>query len=688
MLLTIGLMVKNEEKHLARCIEALMPILNKLEAELVIVDTGSEDNTVEIARKYTEKVYFYEWNNDFGEMRNRIISHSIGEWYFSIDADEIIKNPDEIVSFFESNQYKLYNSATILIKSFKHSLDDKEFVTVDLKRLFRKDKDFKFIGSIHEQPVSKLPTKKLNCTVEHYGYLSDDNDLMDRKYSRNKELLEIELKKNPENIYIKYQLAVTYSMNRMFKESLEILENLYSNIGYEEKKKYKYVVNDYALALQRNNNNEECERVCLEGIDLIEGSQIYKIDLMFYLAKSQILMKKYKECINSYNRYFELLKEYKENKLPLDSSATVYTMECSQSAIYDIIVASYEMKKYDDVIEKSLLINDEKIFRNIISCVVNSLLETTDYKKIYRYYKEKVSNFSTFIVTNFIKILELNKLNLDNDIVLEIERNFSSKNDLYERLNEFRLSLGNRELFDNILSEIINLNKNEQEFYYGELLYFSINENYKLNDLLSVFTFNILDKFIEFCDSKYKNEFRKKILNYLENNLEETFVSIKSIILFSKYLLDKDEYLDNDVYKMVFDKYIEYGVKYISLVYSKTVIEEELVEYIKDEEDQFFICMYKAIICKNEKVNYIKNLKKALKMYPRMKKGIEGLIGEFQESLDNKQDEQMESLKKELINNINLLISCGKINEVKVIINQYEQIMGIDEDILNIKKYI
>ena len=65
MLLSIGLMVKNESKHLEKCLQSLVPILTELKAELIIVDTGSTDNTVDIAKRYTDKVFHHEWFDDF-----------------------------------------------------------------------------------------------------------------------------------------------------------------------------------------------------------------------------------------------------------------------------------------------------------------------------------------------------------------------------------------------------------------------------------------------------------------------------------------------------------------------------------------------------------------------------------------------------------------------------------------------
>jgi glycosyltransferase involved in cell wall biosynthesis len=82
MKLSICMIIKDEETNLERCLSSLIPLMNKIESELIIVDTGSTDKSPEIAKKYTDKVYFHEWNNNFYDMRNISIGYAKGEWVF------------------------------------------------------------------------------------------------------------------------------------------------------------------------------------------------------------------------------------------------------------------------------------------------------------------------------------------------------------------------------------------------------------------------------------------------------------------------------------------------------------------------------------------------------------------------------------------------------------------------------
>ena len=70
MLLSIVMMVKNEEKYLDKTLYSLQNLMNDIDSELIILDTGSTDKTIDIAKKYTQNVYFEKWNNNFSDMRN------------------------------------------------------------------------------------------------------------------------------------------------------------------------------------------------------------------------------------------------------------------------------------------------------------------------------------------------------------------------------------------------------------------------------------------------------------------------------------------------------------------------------------------------------------------------------------------------------------------------------------------
>jgi glycosyltransferase involved in cell wall biosynthesis len=111
MLLSIAMIVKNEEKDLRKCLEALAPLRQAVDSELIITDTGSTDSTVEIAKEFADKVLHFEWCGDFAKARNTGIRAAKGQWFMFLDADEIFKNTYGIIRFFNSGEYKKYKSA-------------------------------------------------------------------------------------------------------------------------------------------------------------------------------------------------------------------------------------------------------------------------------------------------------------------------------------------------------------------------------------------------------------------------------------------------------------------------------------------------------------------------------------------------------------------------------------------------
>lgn len=86
--ISLCMIVKNEEKVLARCLDSLDGLMD----EIIIVDTGSTDGTKEIASRYTDKIYDFEWIDDFSAARNFAFSKATKEYIYSADADEILMN--------------------------------------------------------------------------------------------------------------------------------------------------------------------------------------------------------------------------------------------------------------------------------------------------------------------------------------------------------------------------------------------------------------------------------------------------------------------------------------------------------------------------------------------------------------------------------------------------------------------
>ena len=85
--ISLCMIVKNEEANLARCLDSVVGLVD----EMIIVDTGSTDRTVEIALRYTEKVCSYTWRDDFSDARNESFSRAVMDYCMWMDADDVLE---------------------------------------------------------------------------------------------------------------------------------------------------------------------------------------------------------------------------------------------------------------------------------------------------------------------------------------------------------------------------------------------------------------------------------------------------------------------------------------------------------------------------------------------------------------------------------------------------------------------
>ncbi|MCH7641626.1 glycosyltransferase family 2 protein [Patescibacteria group bacterium] len=180
--LSVTVITLNEEKDLKRCLESVRDLAD----EIVVVDSGSMDKTVEIARKYGAKIYDREFDN-YSNQKNYAIEKAKGDWILSMDADEEIppKLAKEIKSKVKSqrskvNAYSMPRRNIILGKFIKYSRWQPEFER-HVVWLFRKGRG-KWVGDVHETVELDGEVGRLENAKVHYQYetVSEFMDMMDR----------------------------------------------------------------------------------------------------------------------------------------------------------------------------------------------------------------------------------------------------------------------------------------------------------------------------------------------------------------------------------------------------------------------------------------------------------------------------------------------------------------------------
>lgn len=222
--ISLAMIVKNEEKYLARCLKSAQNFVD----EIIVVDTGSEDKTKEVAGLFNAKIFEIPWQKDFAQARNYSIEKATGDFILVLDADE------EVISFQKDEALSLLKNnnaiGRICIMHEYYDNDEKTILKDHTSRLF--PKKIRYKGRIHEQLDSPLNRINVPITVRHDGFLNRNA----AKAKRNIEILELELK-NQKNPYFLYQLAKEYRGQNDYATADKLLEESYKTTS---KKQYYF----------------------------------------------------------------------------------------------------------------------------------------------------------------------------------------------------------------------------------------------------------------------------------------------------------------------------------------------------------------------------------------------------------------------------------------------------------------
>ena len=362
MKISQAMIVKNEEKNIERALSWGKGVVS----EQIVVDTGSTDRTVEIAKKMGAEVYFFPWQDDFSLAKNFAISKCRYPWIAMLDADE---------SFSEQDAKKIKDYIALVEKDPKvHGLrtaiadidTNGQVVSLDSTvRLFRNREDIRYRRAIHEQLclTNGEDFRPANCgnnlTVLHTGYQAE---VLSKKLkeNRNINLLLKELEKNPEEFDLYVYLGMEYAFRKKWKEAIMQYRKFYAFFP-EQKEKFKAVFSMalsahlhalYQLSEEEETKGQDChtkrQALLCDAEELLKKGREFLPESTDYLYP--IAMLYYRNGF--YENVLSLLLEFLEKKEK--EKNTVFSKEALSEmlSVYGMLADSYfRLGKYREAVQ-------------------------------------------------------------------------------------------------------------------------------------------------------------------------------------------------------------------------------------------------------------------------------------------------------------------------------------------------
>lgn len=323
---TLAMIVRNEEAHLAECLASM----EKHVDEIVIVDTGSTDQTIDIAESFGAKVYKHEWQDSFSVARNQAISYVETPWLIQMDADEVMTEGD--AKKIRDTVRSAHKSTTNLIHMVlvnKKKGDDQNISIINSGKIMRVTPALHFTHRVHNKLHCPGDTRLTNLRITHYGYSLPDQETMQNKKERTTRLLHMQAEDMPDDPDTFYYLAIQYLRYQEYDKVIE-----YGKKGVELYKKFdpksqlqllcrhSIAVAYYHKASDTSKTQDEqkvffgeCEGWCKQALEIYPDY----LDSNALLSSLFFALKDYAQCWKHSEKYLQIVDMLKKD----DSKALV-----------------------------------------------------------------------------------------------------------------------------------------------------------------------------------------------------------------------------------------------------------------------------------------------------------------------------------------------------------------------------
>jgi len=207
--MALVMIARNEARCIARCLDSVREHVDSM----LVLDTGSDDDTARIAREAGARVAHFAWRDDFAAARNAVLEMADADWSLVLDADEWLV--DGAAALRELRGAEPFVGVIRVDNLFGADAAAPSCSVSWLSRVL--PRGVRYSGRVHEQPDATGARRRLGVTVRHDGYL---DRVMDGKRGRNDRLLRLALAEHPDDAYLHYQLGRDLELRALYAQAL------------------------------------------------------------------------------------------------------------------------------------------------------------------------------------------------------------------------------------------------------------------------------------------------------------------------------------------------------------------------------------------------------------------------------------------------------------------------------------
>ena len=661
--LTISLLISDRLDTIPRCLDSLRPILEAIPSELILIDTSKNPEVNTLLKTYTDKVYEFEWCNDFAKARNEGVRRAQGEWFMFLDDDEWFVDTQPIIDFFQSGEYKGYNLVHYQIRNFEN-IEYTIYSDCWVSRLMRLEEGVGFVGKIHEYfDVHEGFEKNLYAMAYHSGYIFDTEEKRLARAKRNIPLLEEMLEESPDQIRWMVQLIQEH---RSLKEwewieayCKDAFKKMFDMTDIDVQIHFGTFYSALIEALMFLGKHEECLAWCEKALEDGRSSDLLRAQVYNRIAENTLALRDWEKAAD-YARIY--LKEY----------------EC--------------LSQNDTLMQnqmRALLIRHA--FDNVTLQKAYGILAFEDLKKgrtkvLHDFYERlewgKIFNFISDMLARII-VEAIGEGNVDP--ILGQAINDACQNEQLRNVicaEAQKLELENPDTFLRLVPIYAKLESDFWFIWYMKMIQADLQGSKKkvcesIEGLLRAISnvFYLTDKVYEIAEKydvvlpllweKVAREDWNRQLKIYVTGVDNARLNHTQKILINTYGMESQEVLSYN--RMIQEKYIIAGPK----------------EFWNLEEYYNVLKSYFGLEEK-DKLQDLNRLKTAVEENPEFAEGIGAFIrlySEFERQRADKQRKEMEALRVQVIEQVRGLITSGQKQAAMQIVGQLKQMFPEDLEV-------